>query len=201
MKKIKVLFVFIVALLSFGFVSNTHAAEPVTEEPVTEVVTEEPGFAMPDVNYENLYQTWTAIISWAGGVTGMAALTLYGIKALKERKLLKNVKEITEKLDTSDKDKTVKMAQLYETVAEYNIREEKMEKMVLTLVSMSNVDPKLRKEIVESIENPSVSLGDVLGNKLESIKQEVEDNATVEAEIVKETKSLLSKIADEEEEA
>jgi ribosomal protein S13 len=76
-----------------------------------------------------------------------------------------------------------------------------MEKMVLTLVSMSNVDPKLRKEIVESIENPSVSLGDVLGNKLESIKQEVEDNATVEAEIVKETKSLLSKIADEEEEA
>jgi hypothetical protein len=106
MKKIKVLFVFIVALLSFGFVSNTHAAEPVTE-----VVTEEPGFAMPDVNYENLYQTWTAIISWAGGVTGMAALTLYGIKALKERKLLKNVKEITEKLDTSDKDKTVNMKQ------------------------------------------------------------------------------------------
>ena len=209
MKKIKLLFVGLIAFLSLGFVGNTYAAETVDEEPITEevveeetetVVEEEPAFEMPDVTYDNMVEAWSAIIGYVGGASGLIALGMYGIRAWREKKILSATKNMIEEIKTDKDTDRVKIDQLYGVVSEYNTREERMEKAFITLMTMSNVDPKTRKEIISSIENPDVALKDIMTNKLEQIKQEIKQNEETDAEIAATTKSLLSKLTEQDKE-
>lgn len=194
MTKLKVLFATLVLGLGFGFMVTPVAAEEVTTEPVTEEVVEEEGF-----NYDDINELWTSIISWVGGISGLTALGMYGLRAWRERKTIGEIKNMIGTLKGEKTEDTVTVKQLKEAIGEFSVREERLEKVVISLIGLSNVTPEAKQEILKSIESPDVKISELLANKVEMIKQEVASKTEQEQEIVKETKSLLSKLAEKKE--
>lgn len=194
MKSIKVLGLVIVALFTMGFSSANMQAAETTEPAATEPAVEE----TVEGEYDELYATLTAVVSWAGGFSGLMALALYAVRSFVVRKANTKADEFMALLKESDKDKSKKLEQLYEANIKAMNRQEELEKAIINLVSMSNMDPKLRKEVISSIEDPETSVSDLLNAKIELATEEIAQSEQTQLEVKQKTESLLSKLAEEE---
>ena len=204
MKKIFILLGLMIA--SFGLIlTPVYAAEgDPTEEPTTEEVVEvdEDELTLEEEEAlfrEELNATLAAIFAWIGGFSGLAALAAFALRYIRERSLLKSIRDEIAKARKSGDDSALAVNKLVEVVEAYSEREQAMEKAVIGLIQVSNLHPEAKRQIIEGLQNDSITVQEVLETGLVQVDAEIEQNAQMKAEIKHTTASLLSKLAEKDE--
>lgn len=201
MKKIFMLLGLMIA--SFGLITAPiYAAEgdPI-EEPITEeVIEEELTLEEEEALFQaELSETIAEVFAWIGGFSGLGALLLFALRFIRERGVLKAIRDEVKTAKESGDSSAVAVNKLVEVVEAYSKREQAMEKMVIGLIQVSNLNPEAKRQIIEGLENDSITVQEVFAAGLVHVDAEIEQNAQMEAEIKQTTASLLSKLAEKDE--
>ena len=201
MKKIFMLLGLMIA--SFGLITapiyaaeGDSAEEPITEEVVEDELTLEEEEALFQAE---LSETIAEVFAWIGGFSGLGALLLFALRFIRERGVLKAIRDEVKTAKESGDSSAVAVNKLVEVVEAYSKREQAMEKMVIGLIQVSNLHPEAKRQIIEGLENDSITVLEVLAAGLVHVDAEIEQNAQMEAEIKQTTASLLSKLAEKDE--
>lgn len=188
---------------SFGLITApVYAAE---SDPVEELITEEVvGEELTLEEEEALFQaelseTIAEIFAWIGGFSGLGALLLFALRFIRERGVLKAIRDEVKTAKESGDSSAVAVNKLVDVVEAYSKREQAMEKMVIGLIQVSNLHPEAKRQIIEGLENDSITVKEVFAAGLVHVDAEIEQNAQMEAEIKQTTASLLSKLAEKDE--
>ena len=188
--------------------------EPITEEedekePITEdekePITDEEDEKEPTLEEEEeLFQaelsaTIAEIFAWIGGFSGLGALLLFVLRFIRERGLLKAIRDEVKSARESGDSSTLAVNRLVEVVQTYSKREQAIEKMVIGLIQVSDLHPEAKRQIIEGLQNDSITVQDVFAAGLIQVEAQVEQNAQIKTEIKQTTASLLSKLAEKDE--
>lgn len=173
--------------------------EPIIEE-VVEVVEDELTLEEEEELFrEELSATLAAIFAWIGGFSGLAALAAFALRYIRERNLLKSIRDEIAKAKESGDDSAVAVNKLVEVVEAYSKREQAMEKMIVGLIQVSDLHPEAKRQIIEGLQDDSITVQEVFAAGLVQVDAEIEQNAQMKAEIKQTTASLLSKLAEKDE--
>jgi hypothetical protein len=189
-------------IVSFGLITTpTYAAEtdPI-EEPITEEVVED---ELTLEEEEALFQaelsaTIAEVFAWIGGFSGLGALLLFALRFIRERGVLKAIRDEVKSARESGDSSTLAVNKLVEVVQTYSKREQAMEKMVIGLIQVSDLHPEAKRQIIEGLQNDSITVQDVFAAGLIQANAEIQQNAQIKTEIKQTTASLLSKLAEKD---
>lgn len=189
-------------IVSFGLIATpTYAAEgdPV-EEPITEeAVEDEPTLEEEEALFQaELSATVAEVFGWIGGFSGLGALLLFALRFIRERGVLKAIRDEVKKAKESGDSSALAVNKLVEVVQTYSKREQAIEKMVIGLIQVSNLHPEAKRQIIEGLQNDSITVQDVFAAGLIQVDAEVQQNEQLKTEIKQTTASLLSKLAEKD---
>ncbi len=189
-------------IVSLGLIATpVYAAEgdPV-EEPITqEIVEDEPTLEEEEALFQaELSETIAEVFAWIGGFSGLGALLLFALRFIRERKLLKIIRDEVTKAKESGDSSALAVNKLIEVIQTYSKREQAMEKMVIGLIQVSNLHPEAKRQIIEGLQNDSITVQDVFAAGLIQVDAEIQQNAQIKTEIKQTTASLLSKLAEKD---
>lgn len=200
-------FLLVFAMIFAGFTLLTaplYAAEgdPV-EEPITEEVVEVVEDELTLEEEEALFQaelnaTLAAIFAWIGGFSGLAALAAFALRFIRERNLLKSIRDEVAKAKESGDSSAMAVNNLVQVVQAYSIREQAMEKMIVGLIQVSDLHPEAKRQIIEGLQDDSITVQDVFAAGLVQVDVQVQENEQLKSEIKQTTASLLSKLAEKD---
>lgn len=181
----------------------TEEEEPVEEEPVEEEpVEEESGLTLEEEEalfQAELSETLAEIFAWIGGFSGLGALLLFILRFIRERGLLKAIRDEVKSSRESGDSSTLAVNRLVEVVQTYSQREQAIEKMVIGLIQVSDLNPEAKRQIIEGLQNDSITVQDVFAAGLVQVDAQIEESAQIKTEIKQTTASLLSKLAEKDE--
>lgn len=188
-------------IVSFGLIATpTYAAEgdPV-EEPITEEVEDELTLEEEEALFQaELSATIAEIFSWVGGFSGLGALLLFVLRFIRERGVLKAIRDEVKKAKESGDSSALAVNKLVEVVQTYSKREQAIEKMIIGLIQVSNLHPEAKRQIIEGLQNDSITVQDVFAAGLIQVDAEIQQNEQLKSEIKQTTASLLSKLAEKD---
>lgn len=219
MKKIKILVLSVLMFLGMAFAAPTVRAEGeiTTETPITETITieepvevTEPEITLPaewaDLTPEEIAalvleaQDETKalvdrVFAWIGGFAGLSAVLAFVFKWLKDRGYLNALRTQIDAALASN----VGLAAKFDTVVEKLMLSEKreaaLEKTVVSLITLSAIDPALKAQVLKGLAEDTLSVKDVIDAGLLTAAQQSESNAVVVENINVATQSLLEKLA------
>jgi len=189
-------------IVSFGLIATpTYAAEgdPV-EAPITEEeVEDEPTLEEEEALFQaELSETIAEVFAWIGGFSGLGAVLLFVLRFIRERGVLKAIRDEVKTAKEAGNSSALAVNKLVEVIQTYSKREQAMEKMVIGLVQVSNLHPEAKRQIIEGLQNDSISVQDVFAAGLIQVDAEIQQNEQLKSEIKQTTASLLSKLAEKD---
>ena len=194
-------FIALISITVFGLrMAPVNADEIITTEPAEVETTEDEGFAIPDVDLTNLNELWVNVVAWAGGVMGILSVFFVGVRFIADRGTIRRMNTMLREVKKGDDVDAEKVERLYQATIEAEKRNQSLNKSIIALMGMSKMDPKMKKEIMEAIENPGMSIDEVLKAQLVLIGAEIEENDATNETIKETTKSLLTKLAEDKKE-
>ena len=195
-------------LMAMGFlmVPVAYAQEEVpvedkTEEVLPPVATEEEDIIMDEVIKEKdelmleLNETLGVVFAWIGGFSGVSALLLFGLRFIKDLGTMKQIREAIGELKESDGKTQAELMKLSENSATSNQREDMVEKAFINMVNMSNMEPKVKKEIMAGLKDQSISAQRVIEDGLARASEEVNKAEMNVKAIKEEAETLLQRLA------
>lgn len=208
MKKFLLVFAMIFAGFAL-FTAPLYAAEgdpvdePIIEEVVDDELTLEEDDELTLEEEEALFQaelnaTLAAVFAWIGGFSGLAALAAFALRFIRERGLLKSIRDEIAKAKESGDNSAMAVNNLVEVVQAYSAREQAMEKMVVGLIQVSDLHPEAKRQVIEGLQNDSITVQEVFAAGLVQVDAEVQQNEQLKSEIKQTTASLLSKLAEKD---
>lgn len=200
MKKFIVLMVLTISFMLCGFSSiEASAAEVETiieEEEIVEVEVEltEDEDTLEEMQAE-ISEIIGLIFAYIGGMSGLGAVLAFIYRFLKDKGVLNKVKsELNDALEKI-KNAADKVDNLVVTVDGFSKNKDQYEKMVVQLLTVSNLDPKLKTQLLEGLKNDTIDANQALEKALENTKIEVENKEQLMTSIEENTQSLLEKLA------
>ncbi len=70
--------------------------------------------------------------------------------------------------------------------------------MVIGLIQVSDLHPEAKRQIIEGLQNDSITVQDVFAAGLIQVNAEIQQNEQLKSEIKQTTASLLSKLAEKD---
>lgn len=204
MKKFIVLMFLVISFGLYGF--NVSAAEVETivdpKEVETEIVEDEEGEVEAEDTEATLEEMQAEIgeiigliFAYIGGLSGLGAVLAFIYRFLKDKGILNKVKsELNDALEKIQ-NAADKVDNLVVTVDGFSKNKDQYEKMVVQLLTVSNLDPKLKTQLLEALKNDTIDANQALEKALESTKIEVENKTQLINKIETDTQSLLEKLA------
>ena len=215
MKKIKILVLALLMAFGMAFAAPTVRAEgeiTTTETPITEEVIEttEPEVVLP-AEWEDLTPEEIAallleaqdetkalvdrVFAWIGGFAGLSAVLAFVFKWFKDRGYLNTIKSQIDATLASNVGLASKFDAVVEKLMLSEKREAALEKTVVSLITLSAIDPALKAQVLEGLAKDTISVKDVIDAGLLTAAQQSESNAVVVENINVATQSLLEKLA------
>lgn len=205
MKKLILAMFLVISFGLYGF--SVSAAEPidevdpVIEEEVVEVEDTEDEVApiededtLEEIKME-IEEIIGLIFAYIGGFSGLGALVAFLFRYLKDKGILNKIKdELNKAIEKSNKtDENID--KMIAVVNEYSVREQRMEKVVINLLTLANIDPKLKTQLIKGLKDDSINSAEALKIALNHTKEEVEHKEQLINKIEENTQSLLEKLA------
>ena len=207
MKKLFALVFLAMAAFTFSpmqtFAAEGDTTEPVVTEP--EVDTTEPVVTEP-ADYQEEVDALTAdmneiiaqVFTYIGGFAGISAVLAFVFKFIRDRGIMSKLKEEVAEILTGSTDVVTSMNSLIETVKSYTDRNAVLEKSVIHLITISNLDASLKEQVITGLNNDTIQVQDVLNAGLLQIQQEVAERVNVQAQVDAAATSLLEQLSKDE---
>ena len=188
------------ALMTLGFmVRPIAAAELPIEDPIVEEVEETPVYEEEAAQFtEDLNETLASVFAWVGGFSGLAAIAAFVMRYIRERNVMLSIKSKIDDLGNQSNTNTQTVSSLVGVVNQYSSKEAMLEKMVISLISVSNLNPESKKALIEGLQNDTIQAADLIEIGLEQVAAEVQINQEIKEEINKNTTSLLKKLTEKD---
>jgi len=190
-----------VAIAAFSFSPQAiFAADGDTDtEPVIEVVlTPE---EEQEIFLEELNLTLSMIFSYVGGFAGLSALMAFGLRFIRERNVIKHLRDEVSKLLTDGQEGTAAVNNLIETIGAYTLKADAMEKSFIGMVQLSSLNPVLKEQIITGLQNDTLSVQDVIETGLLTVQNDIASNVLTQESIEQSTASLLEQLSKDNDEA
>ncbi len=191
----KLLALFVVFMAAFMFSPQPVSAEG--EAPETEEVIdydEEVAQITADIN-EILAQVFTYI----GGFAGISALLAFALRYIKDKGVMSKLKEEIAEVLTSNNASVETINNLMSTIQGYITRQDAFEKGIIQLISMSNLEPAMKEQVISGLNNDTISVQDVFDAGILQVQAEVAERAETEAQVKAASASLLEQLNKESE--
>lgn len=203
MKKIFIILGLVFALLA-PVLTPVYAAEddPAEEPIIAEVLVAEDELILEEE--EELFQaelsaTIAEVFAWIGGFSGLGALLLFALRFIRERTVLRAIRDEVKTAKESGDSSAAAVNKLVEVVEAYGKHEQAMVKMIVGLIQVSDLHPEAKRQIIEGLQDDSITVREVFEAGLVHVDIEIEQNAQMKTEIKQTTESLLSKLAEKDE--
>jgi hypothetical protein len=190
----KLLALLFISMAAFTFApTQIFAAEGDT--PTEEVLTLEEEEALFQAELNAIL---TQVFAYVGGFAGLSALLAFAFKFIRDRGIMNKLKTQIEDILSGNVDVATAMNALVETVKGYTERGAVLEKSVIHLITISNLDSALKEQVINGLNNDTISVQDVLDAGLVQIQQEVADRVNVQTQVNEAATSLLEQLSKDE---
>lgn len=201
MKKIIALVGLLFAGFALGLTPIKASDELPIEDPVEEVVEDEVIVEdEEEVFLAELNETLAVVFSWIGGFSGLGALLLFALRFIRERGVLKLIREEVEYIKEQTDGMREETANLVESNNARAGNDEALEKAFIGLIEHTNLDAKTKKEVIAALRDDTVEVSKIASEGLERVVKAEAAKKSREDDITRETNTLLEKLAEQERE-
>lgn len=204
MKKIIALVGLLFAGFALGFTPIKAADElPIEGEVIVvedETVEGEPILEDEEVFLAELNETLAVVFAWVGGFSGLGALLLFALRFIRERGVLKLIREEVEYIKEQTDGMREETTNLVESSNARAGNDEALEKAFIGLIEHTNLDAKTKKEVIAALRDDTVKISKIASEGLERVVKAEAAKKSEEDNITRVTDTLLRKLAEQERE-